>query len=93
MVWSVMNTLKPCRLFITGASGPGTTTLRRAIANQWGLSGSTMGRVQDLVQAVTRYATSSTGKARAATGVSGGGPGFCPHATFLIQVVPQDLGP
>jgi len=31
----MLNTLNPCRLFITGASGSGTTTLGRAIANQW----------------------------------------------------------
>ncbi|MEY9776924.1 hypothetical protein [Arthrobacter sp. MW3 TE3886] len=31
----MLNTLNPCRLFITGASRSGTTTLGRAIANQW----------------------------------------------------------
>ena len=31
----MLNTLNPCRLFIMGASGTGTTTLGRAIANEW----------------------------------------------------------
>ncbi|WP_256336409.1 hypothetical protein [Arthrobacter sp. ov407] len=31
----MLNTLNPCRLFIMGASGSGTTTLGRAIANRW----------------------------------------------------------
>ena len=31
----MLNTLNPCRLFITGASGSGTTTLGRAVANHW----------------------------------------------------------
>lgn len=29
--------MKPCRLHITGASGSGTTTLGRAIAQEWGV--------------------------------------------------------
>lgn len=31
----MLNILNPCRLFIMGASGSGTTTLGRAIANEW----------------------------------------------------------
>lgn len=31
----MLTTLNPCRLFIMGASGSGTTTLGRAIADQW----------------------------------------------------------
>jgi adenylate kinase family enzyme len=31
----MLNILNPCRLFIMGASGTGTTTLGRAIANEW----------------------------------------------------------
>lgn len=31
----MLNTLSPCRLFIMGASGSGTTTLGRAISNRW----------------------------------------------------------
>ncbi|MFF2243843.1 hypothetical protein ACFVTM_06635 [Arthrobacter sp. NPDC058130] len=31
----MLNTLLPCRLLIMGASGSGTTTLGRAVANQW----------------------------------------------------------
>ncbi|BCW66847.1 hypothetical protein NicSoilB4_16100 [Arthrobacter sp. NicSoilB4] len=33
----MLNTLDPCRLFIMGASGSGTTTLGRAIADKWAI--------------------------------------------------------
>lgn len=31
----MITTLRPCRLFITGASGSGSTTLGRAVADRW----------------------------------------------------------